>query len=41
MKVLQNCTKARLRGVRNRSAWLTSQCRRLGDTASSKPHAAR
>ena len=31
LHVLQGCTKARLRGVRNRSAWLTSQCRRAGD----------
>ncbi len=37
--VLNGCTKARLRDVRNKSAWLTSQCRRLGNN-SSRPLAA-
>jgi len=33
LSVLDQCTKARLRATRNRSAWLTSQCRRLERSA--------
>lgn len=29
LKILSVCTKAKMRTVRNKSAWLTSQCRRL------------
>ena len=37
LAVLSNCTKVRLRGVRNRSAWLTSQCRRMSEAAAKQP----
>lgn len=33
LKVLEQCSKTRMRSVRNRSAWLTSQCRRLDKPA--------
>jgi len=39
LSVLTQCTKAKLRTVRNKSAWLTSQCKRLGSKVA-QPRAA-
>lgn len=36
MEILSACTKAKMRSVRNKSAWLTSQCRRIGSKQPNK-----